>query len=101
MRILCAEDHPWVGEMLLWMFTRAGHSVAHAIDGQAAWELLLPDFEAFDVLITDHQMPRVDGLTLVKRVRGTPFRGRIVVHATSLRECDARSYRALDVDLIL
>jgi CheY-like chemotaxis protein len=37
-------------------------------DGEAAWDRLLEATPA--VLVTDHQMPRLSGLSLIERVRG-------------------------------
>jgi len=49
---------------------RAGYDVRIAHDGQEAWELILADRP--DVLITDLQMPRCDGIELTTRIRGNP-----------------------------
>jgi DNA-binding response OmpR family regulator len=38
-----------------------------AADGEGAWERLRS--EVFDLLITDHMMPRLTGLNLIKRLR--------------------------------
>jgi DNA-binding response OmpR family regulator len=57
--------------------------------------------DAFDVLITDHRMPHLDGLALVTRLRQTAFTGRIIVFSSGLTTQERASYRALSVDSIL
>ena len=57
--------------------------------------------QAFDVLITDHQMPKLTGLALVEKVRTTTFAGRIVVESGNLTPELEAAYWALGVDRIV
>ena len=50
------------------MVSKLGHECRVAEDGSRAWELL--SSERFEVLLTDWQMPGVDGPELCRRVRG-------------------------------
>jgi two-component system chemotaxis response regulator CheY len=101
LKILCAEDHEQICELLKKVLSEAGHEVECVFDGQAAWERLSADLSAFDVLITDHQMPRLSGLGLVQRLRETPFAGRIVVESGNLTPELEEAFRALRVDRIV
>jgi DNA-binding NtrC family response regulator len=47
--------------------SRQGHEVETAADGEAAWELL--EAQDFDVLLCDINMPRLDGMGLLRRTR--------------------------------
>ena len=68
-RILLCDDEYHILRASEIKFTRAGYEVSCASDGQEAWELLTAAEEPFDMVITDYQMPRLDGLGLVARMR--------------------------------
>jgi len=69
-RILLCDDELHILRAAEFKFKRAGFDVRCANDGQEAWEMIQGD--APDVLITDCQMPRMDGITLAKMVAQTP-----------------------------
>lgn len=62
-RILIAEDEASVRTLLMRAFTQDGHTVESAPDGAAALERL-SKAEPFDLLLTDIQMPMMDGIAL-------------------------------------
>ncbi len=101
LRILCAEDNEHIAEILKKVLSDAGHEVECVLDGQAAWDRLSVDPSAFDLLITDHQMPRLSGLGLVKKTRATVFSGRIIVESGNLTPEIEKAYLALRVDRIV
>ena len=51
------------------MLTKEGYVVLAANDGQEVLEIAATFKEPFHLLLTDVQMPRLDGLTLAERVR--------------------------------
>ncbi len=67
-RILLCDDEVHILRAAEFKLRRAGFDVQTASDGQAAWELIQQ--QCPDVLITDCQMPRMNGLELIERVRG-------------------------------
>lgn len=81
--------------------TPEGHSIECVPDGRVAWERLIVDHATFDLVITDHHMPEMDGLELVKRLRTLPYRGKIIVFSSALSPTVANAYYALKVDLVL
>lgn len=101
LNILYADDLRQLREFMGIMLGREGHQVQTADDGAAALEQLSPACNAFDLLITDHHMPRLNGLDLVRAVRNLPFAGKIIVFSSELSELVHDQYRALGVDLIL
>lgn len=64
-RILTVDDQPHMNHVIATWLARNGHEVTRACDGREAWDLLRG--EAFDILITDVDMPRMDGLTLINQ----------------------------------
>ena len=96
-RILCAEDSQLVRDSLALFFAAAKLSVVFAVDGQHALDLLSAQPDAFDLLITDHQMPRLDGLALVGHLRQRNFPGHIIVFSSPLHPHDRAAYHALQV----
>ncbi len=66
-RVLLAEDSPFFRQMIANYLVAAGYEVETAADGLEAWEKLQK--ESFDVLVTDIEMPRMNGLELAKKIR--------------------------------
>lgn len=66
--ILVVDDDPLVREVTAWMLTDAGHRVHEAEDGVAALEFLTSG-GLIDLMITDINMPHMDGLELMKEAR--------------------------------
>ena len=67
MRILIVDDDPIALELLRDTLADAGHDVTCAEDGQAALEARLAARP--DVVITDWEMPRLDGLGVAQAIR--------------------------------
>lgn len=101
LQLLCADDHTLVGEALVKVFSTAGYRVEHATDGESAWAKLAPNPARFQVVITDHAMPRLDGLGLVQRLRSAQYPGRILVYSASISPDEDLAYRQLAVDAIV
>lgn len=100
-RVLCAEDNCDIRKGLGRLLSRATESVEFAEDGHQALLRLAADPELFDILVTDHLMPSLDGLSLVRQLRRTFFPGKIVVFSSDLTPLVRASYEALCVDRIL
>jgi DNA-binding response OmpR family regulator len=100
LRVLSAEDHKLYAEMVIAIYEKSGHVVDPAADGQEAFERIEAAPGSYDLLVTDHQMPRLDGLGLVGRLRARGFVGKIIVHSSKLTENDIVRYRGYGVDCI-
>ena len=70
-RILIAEDEETVSSLLEFVLSAKGHEVSVSPDGEHALETLRnrEAFPAFDLLLTDIKMPRMDGRQLIKSVQ--------------------------------
>jgi CheY-like chemotaxis protein len=55
----------------------------------------------FDVIITDHRMPRLTGLELVRRLRTKNFGGKILVLSAHLADEEIAAYEELKVDMMM
>src|SRR3712207_4148357 len=67
MRILIVDDEPAIRFALADLLATDGHEVAEAEHAPAA--LALAADRAFDLVLTDFRMPRVDGLELLEHLR--------------------------------
>ncbi|MBF0132547.1 MAG: response regulator [Magnetococcales bacterium] len=76
-RILAVDDSRSVRSMLASFLKRYGFTVLQAEDGQHALEIL--EREAVQLVITDYQMPRLDGIQLLKKVRSFHSRDELAV----------------------
>jgi len=67
MRVLVVEDEAFLARQLTAALRRAGYAVDYAADGERA-DLLGHD-ERYDAVVLDLGLPKVDGLTLLRRWR--------------------------------
>lgn len=65
--ILAVDDSASMRQMVAFTLESAGHNVQEAADGKQA--LMIAQKQAFDLVITDVNMPVMDGLTLTKELR--------------------------------
>jgi len=65
--ILVVDDTRSMRKMVAAVLAGAGYDVAEAGDGIEALDLAKD--RRFDLVVTDHNMPRMDGVTLVKALR--------------------------------
>jgi two-component system, chemotaxis family, chemotaxis protein CheY len=99
---LVVDDSPAMRKQLSYALQRVmGMDATEAGDGADAWRKLATS--AFDILITDINMPLMDGLKLVSLVRsgGPHQRIPIVVITTESAEADRRRAMALGASAYL
>lgn len=101
MQILVVEDEKAVAHMIAMVLGGPACKVVRARNG---WEALIKvgaTARPFDVVITDHRMPRMTGLQLVRQLRAQNFGGKILVLSAHLSDEDIRAYEELRVDMMM
>lgn len=68
--ILAVDDSPSVRQMVQMTLKGAGYTVVEAVDGEDA--LAKAKGGRFDAVITDQNMPRLDGLGFIRKFRQLP-----------------------------
>ena len=68
--ILAVDDSSSLRQMVAFTLKNSGFEVIEAIDGQDAIEKLRD--RTVDLVLTDQNMPRMDGLSLVRHLRSLP-----------------------------
>jgi sigma-B regulation protein RsbU (phosphoserine phosphatase) len=67
-QILIVEDEAVTREVLMRLLTAGGHEVTEAADGAEAWKML--QSIRIPVVISDWEMPEMEGLELCRKIRG-------------------------------
>lgn len=68
--ILTVDDSPSIRQMLAYVLSSNGYQVIEAGDGEEA--LSLAKESRADLVLTDQNMPKMDGITLIKALRALP-----------------------------
>ena len=92
-RILCVDDDPTFLQALALGFKAYHFEVVTASNGIDA----LMQFQAhagnFAAILTDNDMPKMNGSTLVKNLRALGYRGRVLVMSGRLSASDCQAYQ--------
>src|SRR5436853_183775 len=88
-RILAVDDEEAIAESIAYLLEAPHRTIAVAKDGKEA--LALAAREKFDLIITDHRMPRAGGLELVRQLRQRKHVGKIVLISAYLSPDHIRS----------
>lgn len=87
MRVLLIEDDKELSDYVAKGLSEQGHNVETAYDGKDG--LFLATTESFDVLVIDRMLPKLDGLTIVKTLRGANDKVPVLI-LSALGEVDDR-----------
>jgi two-component system sensor histidine kinase/response regulator len=66
-KVLVVEDHHDTSFMLCRLLKMEGYEVEHAVDGMVGYNTATSDQP--DLIVTDIQMPRMNGIEMIKRLR--------------------------------
>ncbi|HHL4082749.1 MULTISPECIES: hybrid sensor histidine kinase/response regulator [unclassified Burkholderia] len=93
-RVLVVDDSLTVRELERKLLEKRGYDVTVAVDGMEGWNAVRSD--AFDLVVTDVDMPRMDGIELVTLIKGDPMLKRVPVMIVSYKDRDEDRRRGLD-----
>lgn len=93
-RVLVVDDSLTVRELQRKLLDHHGYEVEVAVDGMDGWDALRGS--RFDLLISDIDMPRLDGIELVQRVRADPDLRSLPVMIVSYKDRAEDRQRGLD-----
>lgn len=93
-RVLVVEDSLTVRELERKLLANRGYDVTVAVDGMDGWNAVRS--ERFDLVLTDVDMPRMDGIELVTLIRKTPNLASTSIMIVSYKDREEDRRRGLD-----
>ena len=101
LRILCADDNEELVELMGDMLRFYGYRVECVYDGTQALSVIKDGPGKFDLLITDMQMPGLDGAELIVQAREAGFHGKVIVFSGALSLESRQRFGDLGVEAIV
>jgi two-component system sensor histidine kinase and response regulator WspE len=93
-RVLVVDDSLTVREVERRLLENRGYEVTVAVDGMDGWNAVQSSH--FDLVVTDVDMPRMDGIELVKRIKGAAPTTSIPVMIVSYKDQEEYRTRGLE-----
>jgi two-component system chemotaxis response regulator CheY len=91
-RILTIDDSKTMRDMLMLTLAEAGFDVLQAVDGQDGLDVLGKEQAQIDVVITDINMPRMDGYEVIRQLRRNPaYKATPILVLTTESETDKKN----------
>ena len=87
--LLFAEDSTFFRNQVKKFMEEDGFKVIEAEDGRIAWELLKERGDEIDLVVTDLEMPNMDGFELTRKIKADPKYGHLSVIALTSLASDA------------
>jgi two-component system cell cycle sensor histidine kinase/response regulator CckA len=101
-RVFVAEDDDFVAHTVAAVLKREGHSIHREPDGAAAWQTIEARPGDFDLLLLDVNMPGLNGIELLRRVRTAGrYRGPVIMMSGRLDSHDMEQLTAARVDCVI
>lgn len=97
--VLLAEDSDFFRNHVTRTLESEGFKVIGAVDGRDAWDHLQVVFDEIDVIVTDIEMPRMNGLELAHAVRTTPNLSALPIIALTSLAGDQDRQRGMEVGI--
>ncbi|MBF0201243.1 MAG: chemotaxis protein CheW [Desulfamplus sp.] len=97
--ILFAEDSAFFRNQVKGFMTEEGYSVISAEDGEIAWNLLKERHHEIDIVVTDLEMPNMDGFELTQKIKNDPTFNHFTVIALTSLASDAHVKKGKEVGI--
>jgi len=91
--VLVVEDEPVIRELMAILLEEEGYTVRQAVDGMQALEML--EQRGIDLVLSDVKMPRLDGASMVQRLRSRGDAIPVVLMSAVYAEVDLPGVRFL------
>jgi CheY-like chemotaxis protein len=101
LRIVHVDDMRELCEIVRTSLTRDGHSVESFSDGASALRRVEENPTAYDLIISDHHMPKMNGLEVVRQLRRIAYPGKIFIFSSEIDEDVNNLYLDLKVDRVM
>lgn len=101
LRILCVDDNTELVELVGDMLRFYGYRVECVYDSEQALKVVETGPDKFDLLITDMQMPGIDGAELIVKAREAGFHGKVIVFSAALSLESRQRFGDLGVEAIV
>lgn len=101
LHIVHVDDLKELCEIVRASLEREGHVVESFADGASGLARIKENPAAIDVFISDHHMPKMNGLEVVRELRHINFPGRIFIFSSEVDEDVNNIYLQLKVDHVL
>ncbi|HEY9873185.1 MAG TPA: response regulator, partial [Candidatus Obscuribacterales bacterium] len=95
--ILIVDDSIAVRRLLNRVLTQSGYQVVECRDGKEALEELNQSGRSFDLVISDIEMPRLDGFALIREIRAHTRWHSLAIMMLTSRENDLHRQKAMSL----
>jgi len=98
-RILVVDDDSMIRRLNTEALLYSGYDVDAADDGDVAWELIQQ--KNYDLLLTDHQMPKMTGLGLLRKIHAARLSLPVILATGAVPQEELEAHPWLQVEAIL
>jgi CheY-like chemotaxis protein len=96
LRVLLVDDSPIARATESALVRALGHTVDEATDGEEAWQRMATAADQYDIVLTDVQMPRLDGFSLTRLLKANANTAKLPVIILSSLASPEDKRRGLD-----
>jgi two-component system chemotaxis response regulator CheY len=95
-RILLADDSRTILKLISHFLLEDGYEVVTASDGREAYTIFKSEMGKFDLIITDINMPNMNGIELAQKIRSSEFNSNLPIIVLSSEESEQIKLKGRD-----